>query len=315
MRRIRHNTPLLKRQYAGRRACFAWTAGSCGRPSRRSNSPTGSSTPSRRTTRPASTVSSSPQERPGNGDDPTLPGRHGGGVEDAPALAAAVREELARLRTKEALDADVPATREQLIKRLAAALEGQGDCNLFADRPDLAEASDDYRQAILVYGNLPDTDDSPAGLTYKRAIALALPSPVQDLDLAAALVQEASTADPMPSRWVAFHAKTAEALVGCFGPADGRGKAPAQCGRRFRTERKNSARTSGATRWSRSCSPASCSSSCRSPARRRGWRRKTTPREEPLLARRPSVRIGCGRWKTWTRCSCCPAHGGVGRPQ
>ena len=43
--------------------------------------------------------------------------------------------------------------------------------------------------------------------------------------MAAALVQEAGAAAPDPSRWVAFDAKIAEALVGCFGPAECRVKA------------------------------------------------------------------------------------------
>ena len=66
--------------------------------------------------------------------------------------------------------------------------ERLGDCNLLGDPAsrDLAEAADDYRRAMSRVHRLPTTRriSLQAQLFYKQALAYALPSPVQDCELA-----------------------------------------------------------------------------------------------------------------------------------
>ncbi len=79
---------------------------------------------------------------------------------------------------------------EQLLERIVNTQERLGDCNLFGnprDR-DLKEALDDYRRAMHRVHWLKDhrrRDRWTATLLYKQALALSLPSPNQDAELAA----------------------------------------------------------------------------------------------------------------------------------
>ncbi|TWT51439.1 Caspase domain protein [Rubripirellula amarantea] len=75
-----------------------------------------------------------------------------------------------------------------LLGRFINSQERLGDCNLLGDPTsrDLAEAADDYRRAMSRVHRLPTTrrTNLKAQLFYKQALAFALPSPVQDCELA-----------------------------------------------------------------------------------------------------------------------------------
>src|SRR5207247_1384374 len=109
------------------------------------------------------------------------------------ALVHETRKKILALQEETGLAVDYLETRGRLIERVVNSMERQADCNLFGDRPDLAEAADDYRRALRACPSLsPDREASMSlGLTYKEAIALALPSPVQDLDAARDLLRQA----------------------------------------------------------------------------------------------------------------------------
>ncbi|MFK7738393.1 MAG: caspase domain-containing protein [Pirellulaceae bacterium] len=83
----------------------------------------------------------------------------------------------------------------KLYDRLVNTLERLGDCNLFGDpkHRDLTEAADDYRRALSRCHRmtLRDRDSTRANLLFKQALALALPSPIQDTKLALATCQAA----------------------------------------------------------------------------------------------------------------------------
>ena len=75
-----------------------------------------------------------------------------------------------------------------LLGRFINSQERLGDCNLLSDPAsrDLAEAADDYRRAMSRVHRLPTTRriSLQAQLYYKQALSYALPSPVQDCELA-----------------------------------------------------------------------------------------------------------------------------------
>lgn len=94
--------------------------------------------------------------------------------------------------------AEVPTDVEpRLIERLVNTQERLGDCNLFGDPAvrDVKEAADDYRRALGWIGRLPTGRRSAlrATLLFKQALAVAIPSPSQDVSYAEFLCQEAQT--------------------------------------------------------------------------------------------------------------------------
>src|SRR5205823_995899 len=105
-------------------------------------------------------------------------------------LVQKIRAKNQALQEETGLGQDYLETRGRLIERMVNSLERQADCNLFGDRPDLAEAADDYRRALRICPLLsPDREASVSvNLLYKQAIALALPSPVRDPEAARDLV-------------------------------------------------------------------------------------------------------------------------------
>jgi len=86
-----------------------------------------------------------------------------------------------------------PDIQERLYVRLVNTLERQADCNLFREKGDLREASDDLRRALRVTDFLPILirNSTRAVLLYKQVIALSIDSPFQDLELAAGYLREA----------------------------------------------------------------------------------------------------------------------------
>ncbi len=77
---------------------------------------------------------------------------------------------------------------DQFITRSINTQERLGDCNLFGDpsKRDIKEAVDDYRRARSLVHRVPANkrDRVNSTLLYKNAIALAMPSPIQDTELA-----------------------------------------------------------------------------------------------------------------------------------
>jgi hypothetical protein len=84
---------------------------------------------------------------------------------------------------------------QQFLERLVNTHERLGDCNLFGDPSarDLNEAVDDYRRAFnwIPRINRNRRDRLVATVLYKQALALSLPSPVQDTELALEMCQHA----------------------------------------------------------------------------------------------------------------------------
>lgn len=85
----------------------------------------------------------------------------------------------------------------QLLTRVINTGERLADCNLFGspEQRDLKEAVDDYRRALSRVHQLRGIagDRTRAQLLYKLALALSLPSPVQDIALAQEASQRADT--------------------------------------------------------------------------------------------------------------------------
>lgn len=108
-------------------------------------------------------------------------------------LARQVESALTHLRS---IASKVESDAERkLYDRLVNTLERLGDCNLFGDpnHRDLKEAADDYRRALSRTHRKTrrGRDSTRANLLYKQALALALPSPIQDTQLALATCQAA----------------------------------------------------------------------------------------------------------------------------
>lgn len=106
-------------------------------------------------------------------------------------LAGMVEETITDFR-ETTVDQDVE---QQLIGRLVNTQERLGDCNLFGDPDvrDLKEAVDDYRKALSrVHWLEPARRDKwSATLLYKQALALSLPSSIQDPELALEMCRRA----------------------------------------------------------------------------------------------------------------------------
>ncbi len=108
------------------------------------------------------------------------------------ALAMELEHALGQVRRRRSSDSNVET---DLLQRLINTLERLADCNLFGkpDVRDLSEAIDDYDRADsrihLLSPNQRKTWQSR--LAWKEALALALPSPVQDRKLAVELSQQA----------------------------------------------------------------------------------------------------------------------------
>ncbi|EMI17366.1 secreted protein containing Peptidase C14, caspase catalytic domain protein [Rhodopirellula maiorica SM1] len=87
------------------------------------------------------------------------------------------------------------AIETQFVIRTINTQERLGDCNLFGNPEvrDLKEALDDYRRAMMRVHLLRDSarDRTKAALLYKQALALSLPSPFTDHELAMQMCQVA----------------------------------------------------------------------------------------------------------------------------
>jgi hypothetical protein len=80
----------------------------------------------------------------------------------------------------------------RLVERLVNSLERRGDCGLFGDPQNLVQADDDYRLALREWVQLPTRDLARrAGIADRRALVLALPSAVQDIELSRSLLNSA----------------------------------------------------------------------------------------------------------------------------
>jgi hypothetical protein len=116
--------------------------------------------------------------------------------------------------------------RALLVERLVNSLERQGDCNLFADAPDFAEAADDYRRAVRECADLPGDRIRLMlpGLLCKQAIALCLSQDARDVPLAQRLIKEARSVAPRDSKdqpsSVTFLAQVANCIAQCFEEED-----------------------------------------------------------------------------------------------
>lgn len=108
-------------------------------------------------------------------------------------LAGEVESTLADL-SQSSLDQN---TENQLVGRVINTVERLGDCNLFGDPSvrDLKEAVDDYRRARNRTHRITGHKRSRlhATLLYKQALALAMPSTVQDTELAVDMSTRADT--------------------------------------------------------------------------------------------------------------------------
>ena len=102
----------------------------------------------------------------------------------------------------------------QLLQRVTNTIERLGDCNLFGDPQvrDLSEAVDDYRRAMARVHRLSANQRSQwqSKLFYKQALALSLPSRVQDVELALAMCKAADETH-------AGHAASAKGLEQALG--------------------------------------------------------------------------------------------------
>ncbi|GAB5444681.1 MAG: hypothetical protein Fues2KO_50300 [Fuerstiella sp.] len=107
-------------------------------------------------------------------------------------LAMELEHALGQVRRRRSADGNVET---DLLQRLINTLERLADCNLFGDPGvrDISEAIDDYDRASsrihLLTPNQRKTWQSR--LSWKQALALALPSPVQDPELAVELTVQA----------------------------------------------------------------------------------------------------------------------------
>lgn len=87
-------------------------------------------------------------------------------------------------------------TEQRLLERLVNSQERLADCNLFGDaaKRDLREAADDYRRALQATATMPagnTRSQRRMSLLYRLAIALSLPSSIQDVPLAMEYCREA----------------------------------------------------------------------------------------------------------------------------
>ncbi|MEZ6124769.1 MAG: caspase family protein [Planctomycetaceae bacterium] len=108
------------------------------------------------------------------------------------ALAMELEHALGQVRRRRENDSQVEM---ELLQRLINTLERLADCNLFGDPEtrELSEALDDYDRANARIHLLPVQQRRvwQSKLSWKQALALALPSPHQDTQLALALTREA----------------------------------------------------------------------------------------------------------------------------
>lgn len=127
--------------------------------------------------------------------------RFEGHVTESAATYRAIIEKLTRALSRLAslrsanttqLSADLEV---RLYDRLVNTYERLGDCNLFGDPDlrDIKEAADDYRRAVELCLELPTDrrNQRQAGLLYRQALALAIPSSIQDVEHARQLCNQA----------------------------------------------------------------------------------------------------------------------------
>jgi uncharacterized caspase-like protein/tetratricopeptide (TPR) repeat protein len=112
--------------------------------------------------------------------------RFQGRDEDAIKLFRELTDQIGRafrdLDTREEQLANRAEIRQQLAERYVNSVDRQGDCRLYGRIPDYAEAADDYRRALRAVGHIPEDRREwvTLDLLYRRAIALAMPSPAQN---------------------------------------------------------------------------------------------------------------------------------------
>lgn len=136
-------------------------------------------------------------------------------------LTRDIAQELRGLGDSAALSASFGEVRVLLAERLVNSLERQGDCNLFSAPPDFAEAADDYRRAIRYCAQLSADRmyTQKMRMLCKRALALAMPSPSQDVELAGQVLEDANTLESVFAKDMGkdpvldFHKSVAATLV------------------------------------------------------------------------------------------------------
>ncbi len=118
-------------------------------------------------------------------------------VEDYRLIIQMIAESMTQLKHGEGNAQATGDAERRLLERLINSQERLADCNLFGDcsRRDLREAADDYRRALHACGSMPagnTRSQRRMSLLYKQALALSLPSKVQDVALASEYCREAA---------------------------------------------------------------------------------------------------------------------------
>lgn len=125
--------------------------------------------------------------------------RYRGYAQDAAAeyrqLIALIEDALVQLNNVQVEATTHRRSEASLLSRFVNSQERLGDCNLLGEESerDLAEAADDYRRAVARVHRLPSGSRNSlrSQLLYKQSLALAIPSAVQDIELALEMCNEA----------------------------------------------------------------------------------------------------------------------------
>ncbi|WP_437191975.1 caspase family protein [Planctomicrobium sp. SH527] len=113
-------------------------------------------------------------------------------------LHARIGEEFQRMSRSEGREVNYRQTRIRLTERLINTQERLGDCTLFGQPSDIAEAADDYRRALRACGYLPSEHRRKfeQRLRYKYALTLALPgNSIRDTEMAFEQLKAAQESD------------------------------------------------------------------------------------------------------------------------
>jgi tetratricopeptide (TPR) repeat protein len=109
-------------------------------------------------------------------------------VEEYRSLLEKIVDQRKKMNESLGRETDYKQIKSRLTERWVNSLERCGDCNLFGNPRDVAEAADDYRRSVRAVNFLPvdKVQNSERRARLKWALALALPNTgMQDLDLAA----------------------------------------------------------------------------------------------------------------------------------
>ena len=109
------------------------------------------------------------------------------------ALVGKITHAVARLRQGSRAARIGTGVEPRLLERVVNSQERLADCNLFGnpEQVDLKEAIDDYRRSLSMCHLLPNGNQIRLSLLLKKAMALSVPSPYQDTELAQAYCREA----------------------------------------------------------------------------------------------------------------------------